>query len=415
MTTNCQIALRFLLHKKRAMLMTLGGITFGVAFFILTQAQTSGFEQFFIRTLLATDSALRISDRFQETVGSRTLAATGAHDAIRIETLRKYVEGVEYPGRIKALLAGIPEITGVAEVLRGNAAFVSDFRRWDAQAFGVNLREFRKVTNLDGQIIAGALSDFEKTPNGVLVGSILAQRTNVRPGDVATLTSSGSTQRCVVSGIFETGIGDIDKARVIMHLTAARSLLARPFGASYLQASVADPGRAPAIAGRLQSPLLGHAVSPWQKREKMWLEVFRFLRYSSAITVTTIIVVSALGMFNTLAMLVIEKTKEIAILRSYGFSKRDVTRIFLWLGWMVIMAGAGLGCGLGALLTWATGKIPLRIRGIFSTDHFIVNWDASHYVAAVLTAVVVVFVASYFPARRASRIEPGEIIRGTSS
>ncbi|MDR2844872.1 MAG: ABC transporter permease [Puniceicoccales bacterium] len=422
MSTNFKIALRFLLYKKRAMLMTLSGITFGVAFFILTQAQTSGFEQFFIRTILGTDGALRIADRWQDTVASRKVAAeNAASDAtgadaprLEIETLRKHISGIDYPNELKATLRTIPEVTGVAEVIRGQVKLESSTRTEEGHIFGIRLREFRFVSSLDTQITLGTLADFEKSPQGAILGSGLAQRLNVRTGDIVNLTASASTQRFTVSAIFETGVSDIDKVRVIVHLNAARSLLKRPFGATYLQVSIEDPARAPALARRLED-ILHHSVAPWQRREKAWLDVFLALRLSSAITVSTIILVSALGMFNTLAMLVIEKTREIAILRSFGFSKSDITRIFLWLGWAVIVTGSGLGCATGAVLTWATGNIPLRIRGIFSTDHFVVNWDPAHYIGAVVTAVVVVSIASYFPARRAARIEPGDIIRGASS
>ncbi|MDR3228790.1 MAG: FtsX-like permease family protein [Puniceicoccales bacterium] len=415
MSTNLKIALRFLLFKKRAMLMTLSGITFGVAFFILTQAQTSGFEQFFIRTVLGTDSALRVADRFQDTKASREIAASGDPNAkLRIETLRKYIEGIDYPSRLREMLAQHAEVAASAEVLRGSARVESPQRSADAQIFGINLRDFRRVSNLEDQIVSGDIALFDKSPQGVLVGSELARRLNAVPGQILTLTVRNVTQRFNVSGIFETGIGDIDKVRIIAHLGATRSLLKRPFGATYLQVSLNNPDLAPAVAERI-GPLVRHHIAPWQKRERVWLEVFRMLRFSSAITVSTIILVSALGMFNTLAMLVIEKTREIAILRSFGFSKGDVTRIFLWLGWVVIVVGSVLGCAMGALLTWAAENIPLRIRGIFSTDHFLVSWNSQHYLAAVLTAVVVVSIASYFPARRAAHIEPGDIIRGASS
>jgi lipoprotein-releasing system permease protein len=414
MSTNFQIALRFLLFKKRAMLMTLSGIIFGVAFFILTQAQTSGFEQFFIRTILGTDGALRVTDRFQKPVDYKTIKMLDEEEALQVETQRKYIEGIDYPNTLKQAVREFPEVKGVAEVLRGQAEIDSRSRTQDGQIFGVNLNEFLSVSTLGSQIIAGSLENFEKSPQGLLIGSTLALRINVKPGDIVTLSCKGKSQRFSISGLFETGVGDIDKVRIIVHLNAARSLLQRPFGANYLQVSIDDPDRAPAIAERMKA-VVQHDVSPWQRREKVWLDVFRALRFSSAITVSTIILVSALGMFNTLAMLVIEKTKEIAILRSFGFSKADVTSIFLWLGGVVIVSGTTLGCLTGALLTWGASNIPLRIRGIFSTDHFVVNWDSSHYIAAVITASVVVFIASYFPARRAARIEPGEIIRGTSS
>jgi lipoprotein-releasing system permease protein len=315
------------------------------------------------------------------------------------------------------MLEAFPEITATAEVLRGNSRLESArSTNQDAQVFGIDARDFCAVSALSTQIIAGDLDAFQRDPQGLILGVELAghKRANVKTGDVVTLNANGVSQRFTVSAIFETGVGDIDKVRAITHINAARSLLARPFGATYIQCALANPDIAPAVAARI-GPLIKHHAADWQRREKTWLGVFFALRMSSAITVSTIILVSALGMFNTLAMLVIEKTREIAILRSFGFSKADVTRIFLWLGWVVIVFGSVLGCAAGVVLTYATENIPLRIRGIFSTDHFLVSWDWKHYVAAVLTAIVVVSVASYFPARRAARIEPGDIIRGASS
>jgi len=119
-------------------------------------------------------------------------------------------------------------------------------------------------------------------------------------------------------------------------------------------------------------------------------------------------------MFNTLAMIVMEKTKEIAILRSMGFTRRDIAMTFMLQGALVLMAGLFLGFVLGALCTLVTENVPITIRGIFTTDHVVVAWEFSHYVLAGIMAAVVVAVASWFPARRAARMEPAEIIRGAS-
>ena len=119
-------------------------------------------------------------------------------------------------------------------------------------------------------------------------------------------------------------------------------------------------------------------------------------------------------MFNTLAMLVLEKTKEIAILRSMGYTRRDISSIFLWQGIFVLIAGNVLGWILAAIITYGVSKLPFRVTGIFSTDSFVVEWSVWHYVLATVTATVVVMIASYIPAQRAARLEPGDIIRGTS-
>src|SRR5690606_24375104 len=139
------------------------------------------------------------------------------------------------------------------------------------------------------------------------------------------------------------------------------------------------------------------------------------LSISSAITVSVFSLIAGLAMFNTLAMIVMEKTKEIAILRSMGYTREDISRIFLWQATIVLILGSVIGCLLGYLLTYAVSRIPLPITGIFKTETFVVNKSVWHYVTATLIAVAMVMVASLVPARRAARLEPGDIIRGTST
>ena len=111
--------------------------------------------------------------------------------------------------------------------------------------------------------------------------------------------------------------------------------------------------------------------------------------------------------------MVIEKNRDIAILRSMGFKPSDASAVFLWQGAIVLIAGVFFGSLIGMLSTYGISNIPLRIRGIFSTDSFVVNWDASHYLWAIMISVIFVSIASWIPARRAARIEPARIIRET--
>ena len=113
--------------------------------------------------------------------------------------------------------------------------------------------------------------------------------------------------------------------------------------------------------------------------------MFRALRMSTAITVSVFTLIAGLAMFNTLAMIVMEKTKEIAILRSMGYTRQDISRIFLWQAAIVLMLGTVAGWVLGAVVTYAISNFPIRIRGIFAADTFIVNWSIWHYVAATAT------------------------------
>ena len=127
-----------------------------------------------------------------------------------------------------------------------------------------------------------------------------------------------------------------------------------------------------------------------------------------------VILLAGFGIFNVLTMTVLSKIKEIAILRSMGYRRRDISAIFLWQGALIAAAGSVIGCGAGALLTWGVSKIPIRLRGLLSTDHFVVTWDWRHYFWATVLAIVAVFIASYVPARRAAALPPVVTLRGSS-
>lgn len=408
MGTNLQIAWRFIVSRKRSMAMTLLGIVFGVAFFVFTQAQTTGFAKFFEETILGTNGAIRISDRFQSNGAVTSSVSDG--ERFDLEGGVRYLEGVDHPARLREAVSEFSEVTGISEMLEGRATLDTGIRAQGVQPIGIRLRDHLTVSDLANQVVFGSLEDFDADRSGLLLGHRLAERLNLRPGDKVNLTGSSESLRLRVSAIFESGISEIDKRRIYLDLATARSLFRQPAGGAVFQIGIRDPGEAPAVAAQMQAAL-GHRVVSWQEREKVWLDVFKVLRLSSALTVSTIILLSGLGMFNVFTLMVMEKTRDIAILRAVGFTRSDVAHIFLLQGGIILLSGSFIGCLLGALATYGISKVPLQIRGVFSTDHFVVNWDFSHYLWAIGISVVVMAVASWIPARRAARLEPAKIIR----
>jgi lipoprotein-releasing system permease protein len=412
MSPNLRIAFRFLTAKKRAMLMSLSCTVLGVGLFIVTQATTSGFEDFFIKTILGTDGAMRVEDEIQDTL--RSMNAGGGSDfLVSHREGVKYIEGVEEPKSVVNALREFANVSGTSAVLRGNVLVRSSFKNESAQVFGINLDEHLKVSDLNHQIVQGDLATFREAPTGALVGKVLADRLQLGVGNSFLLDVQGQLRRYRVSAIYETGVADIDKARVYIHIGEARSLLRKPIGVTFIQVNLFDKDRAPQNAVQMQE-VLRHSARPWQEREKAWLSAFRALSVSSAITVSVFTLIAGLAMFNTLAMIVLEKTKDIAILRSMGYERRDITQIFLWQAGIVLAIGALVGALVGVIGTFAVSQIQLPINGIFKTETFQVSWNGWHYVEAVLTAAIMVMAASIIPARRAARLEPGDIVRGTA-
>ena len=403
-----------MLGRKRAMTMSLFGITLGIAFFVITQAQTSGFEAFFIRTILGTNGAIRISDSFQDMHGTVRSSSKEGKTRFFFHSREgaRYTEGIENTELLRNALLHFPEISGISEVLEGNAILNGGSRSQTIQMHGIVLDDHIMVSDVENQIIQGSLSAFESDSMTILLGNRIAQRLMLKLGDRVTIEGGTGNLQLRIAGLFETGVSQIDKNRAYVHLSTSKAFLGKRFSGSIFQLSMFEPEKAPEISAQIQETT-GHRVVSWQEREQVWLDVFKALRISSAITVSSILLLSGLGIFNVFAIMVMEKTRDIAILRSMGFKPSDISAVFLWQGAIILVIGIFLGSCVGILSTYGISKIPLRIRGIFSTESFVVNWDLSHYLLAILIAVLFVSIASWIPARRAAKIEPAKIIRET--
>ncbi|MEM7673282.1 MAG: FtsX-like permease family protein [Verrucomicrobiota bacterium] len=412
MKVSFEIAWRFIIGRKRAMGMSLLGIVCGVAFFILTQAQTTGFQGFFVETILGTNGAIRITDGYQEVSSEMTVeTASDAKSTVRMLSGRQYQDGIAYPQDIRSAVAQFSEVTGISEILERRLQAQSGFRLQPARVFGMRIEDHSRVSVIEDQITLGSLSDFSSDPLSVMIGTKLADRLRIQIGDSIILRTPDLSRSYRVKAIFESGVENIDKERVYTHLSEARSLLNLPFGESYLQVGLKDPEKAESIADQMRYAV-NHVAISWQEREQAWLSVFSALRYSAAISMSVIILLAGIGIYSALSMQVVEKQREIAILRATGFSRTDISSVFIFQGSIIASIGVTAGCALGALGTWGITQIPLRIRGIFSADHYIVAWDWKHYALAAVIAYGVTLCGSWLPALRAAKTEPAIVIRG---
>ena len=405
------IAYRFALSRRRSMAMSLFGVVLGVGFYILTQAQTGGYQSFFVETILGTNGAIQVTDRFQDTLEPMELGVDGKLLRVRQRQGKQYEEGVAYPGLLMDALSEFEAILGQSEVLESQIRVSSGFRRQIAALYGIRIEDHRLVSSIESQVVLGDSVSFEHDTLSVMISPRMAESLGVRLGEKITLESSDQVRSYRIAALVESGVSAIDKVRIYIDIGEARSLLGKPFGESTIQLSINDPIDAPWIAAQIESTL-GHAAASWQEREQVWLGVFNALSVSAGISMSALIVLAGLGIYNSLSMQVVEKQREVAILRAMGYHRADITRVFLYQGLMVAVVGIAGGWIFGAATTWLVTQIPLRIRGIFSSDHFVVSWDSVDYLVGALIALIIAMLGSILPALRGSRIEPATVIRG---
>lgn len=414
MTPTLLIALRFLSHRKRAFILSLFGVVFGVGIFICMQAQTQGFAQYFIDSTLGSNGALILRSRFESRATGLMVPPKSSFSG-GSKPRRHYLAGITNAREIMRISRQFSEVAACSPVLRGTLSARAGFENATVDLFGIEPAFHVQTTNLAEQIVSGSFDDFRSNPNSVIIGSRLADALEVGTGDgIQLLSPGGDYRRFIVAAIARSGVGVVDSGRVYAHVRVAQTLLHKPFPASMIVYKLRDPETAPALSRRFET-LFQHESQSWQDREEANLQLFLTLRISAAITMSLIILLAGFGIFNVLTMSVLSKIKEIAILRSMGYRSRDINAIFLWQGAMVAVVGSLVGCLVGALFTWGVSRIPIEIRGLIYANHFLVTWDWRHYFWAVILAIIAVFIASYVPARRAALLAPVETLRGSSA
>jgi lipoprotein-releasing system permease protein len=410
-TAPLYIALRFATHRKRALLLSLLGVVFGVAIFVCTQAQTQGFLQYFIESTIGSNGALILRSRFRPRyqpleVASKTASVEPAQ--------RDIFEGVTNAEEIMRVSRQFSNVVSCCPVLHGTVSARAGFENATADLFGIDPTLHLHTTDLAKQIINGDFNDFRNNTSSLIIGNRLAEALNVRPNDtVRLLAPGGEYWRFNVAAVARSGVGSIDSTRIYTHIRVAQRLLKKPYAASMIIYKLRDRDRAPALAEHFEN-LFQHVAQSWQEREESTLQLFMMLRISAGVTVSLIILLAGFGIFNVLTMSVLTKVREIAILRSMGYRRIDISAIFLWQGALIAVLGSAIGCLIGAALTWGVSHIPIRIRGLLYANHFLVVWDWRHYFWATLLAIISVFIASYVPARRAAQFPPVATLRGSS-
>ncbi|PYI78007.1 MAG: hypothetical protein DMF05_12960, partial [Verrucomicrobia bacterium] len=347
-------------------------------------------SRYFIESNIGSNGALVVRSRFRPRYEPLMVAAKNSKAST---SRRLYFEGITNPNEIMRVSRQFPDVISCSPVLRGNVSARAGFENATVDLYGIDPALHAQTTDILHQLIDGNFDDFRNNTSAIIIGSRLAELLQTSVGDtVQLLAPNGEYWRFNVAAIARAGIGSIDSTRIYSHAKVAQALLQQP--------------------SRFETLFQHNAVS-WQEREESTLQLFLTLRMSVAITTSLIILLAGFGIFNVLTMSVLAKIKEIAILRSIGYRRIDISWIFLWQGALIAAAGSLLGCLLGALMTWGISHIPIRLRGLLYTNHFVVTWEWQHYVFATFLALLAVFIASYVPARRAAELPPVVTIRGS--
>ena len=278
---------------------------------------------------------------------------------------------------------------------------------------GINYNEESKLFHFNEYITNGNAEDLDKVGNSIVLGKGLANMLLVDIGDIVYIsTSNGERFQLKVVGIFQSGLGDIDKTQSFTSVGTVQKILSKPNSyITELQIKLNDINMAPAMAKEYEALFETDAedIQTANSQFETGSSVRTIISYAVGIT---LLIVAGFGIYNILNMMIFEKMDSIAILKATGFSGRDVQTIFLMIALSIGLFGGLLGLVFGFGLSAAIDQIPFNTPSLPTVKTYPINYNPIFYTIGIIFSLITTFLAGWFPSRKASKVDPVVIIRG---
>jgi lipoprotein-releasing system permease protein len=399
------VASRFLREGRWQTVFIVGGVAIGVAVIIFMSALLTGLQANFIRRVLTAQPHIQLLPP-QETARPLRARMTGEVVATtvqpplqRLKSIDQWQAVATQIRSIEQVLVVSPAATGSALVLRGEASRAISI-------MGIDPALYFRIVAVPDKIVHGSA---RLNASDILIGTELASDLGLGAGDKLRVTAaSGADNVLTVSGIFDLGNKGANQRTTYMPLHSAQSLLGLQGGVSSLDVTVRDVYQAEAVAQRITART-GVQADSWIKTNAQF-----FSAVEAQVTANTAIrffvgLSVAFGIASVLFVSVVQKSREIGILRAMGVTRGRILRLFLLQGGLLGLAGSAVGSAVGAtaLVLWRE-----LARGTDGQPLVPVTLQAALFAAALLLATVSGLLAAVAPALRAARLDPVVAIRG---
>ncbi len=403
------IAKKYFRAKKRTgfisiiTFVSVGGVTIGVTALILVLSVMNGFESEVRSKLIDADAHIRLRKFYTQT----------------ITEIDKLIESAYKQ----------PAVIGASPVIREECMIKSGYTQMPTAVKGIDLNSIEKVSNIREKIKLGELDFSEKEIEGkklrgIILGRYLADRLlSLNIGEVVTLYappkeggifSQPVVMQFYLAGIVEFGYYEYDRLFSFISLESAQRLFKMPRGISWVEIKIDDYEKAGGVAKAIEDDL-GYPFTTltWFDLNKSLFSWMEIEKWGAFIILSLIIMVAAFNIISSLIMIVMEKTREIGILKSMGATSNNIMKIFMYEG-----IGIGMiGTVLGSLIGYAIGFLQLHYKiislpaDVYIIDSLPIEMHLMDFIAISSVALILCFLASVYPAFKASRLFPVEAIR----
>ncbi len=407
MPFELEIALRYLLARRRQAFISIIsfvstlGVTVGVLALILAMAMMTGLQ-------------CELRDRILgSTAHAYVFKTTGIQDyRAEIETLRK-----------------IPHVIGAAPAVMGRALASTPGADSFISFKGVDPELEATVTDIEKSIVSGRVADLkprdEEGLDGIILGQDLANQLGVSVGDTITLLTPQGTlspfgmtprRRALrVAGVFRVGLYEVDNTFGLVSLDVALRLLNKT-QPEMIQLALDDIYAASEVTATITNTLGDRYVTQdWATMNRPLFEALWLEKMAVSITIGLIVMVAALNIVASLVLLVMEKTPDIAILKTMGATARSVMYIFMLQGLIIGTIGTAIGAIAGVAISWVMNRYQLlRVPGmgeVYQISYVPFTLRPFELTIVIVAAVLICFLATIYPSRQAAKLKPVEALR----
>lgn len=401
------ISLRYLKTKKRYgtvslnTFISIAGVVIGVATSIITLSVMTGFQGYFRDKILSAISHIVVME----------YAGSGVKDGIALQ------EKVER----------VPHVKATTPFIISQAMLTSKDRVQGVVVRGINPETEGTVTSLEKNITEGSLRDLEapgKKLPGIVIGEDLARKFGAVIGDTITMVNPIGEETAMgmvpkmrkfdLVGIFDAGMYDYNTGFAYISLPEAQKFFDMPDRVSGIQVRVDEIYNADKISDAIRSAVgYPYYTRNWIEMNKNFFSALKLEKIGMSLILVVIIIVASFNIIGTLTMIVMEKSREIAILKSMGAPARSIMQIFMFAGLVIGLVGTTIGAIIGygavALIT-KTGVISLP-KDVYQVSHLPLSITGLDILFISATALGISFVATLYPSWQAAKQDPVEVLR----
>ncbi|TAH43905.1 MAG: ABC transporter permease [Bacteroidetes bacterium] len=413
---NWEIAYSLLLARWKQTLVAAIGVTFSITMFIALLGFMTGLNDLLDGLILNRTPHIKFFNEIKPSkVQPIDLSEKLKSSFNFIESVKPNTERVEIynVSAIMSALSKDKRVLGIAPKITTQVFYNVGAIDITGVINGIEVEQENKLFFFSDYVVQGNYIDLKNIPNSIILGKAAADKMLTKVGDVVQVTSAkGERIQLKVVGFFQSGLQDLDKVQSYASIATTQKLLGQT--SSYItdvQVKLKDLNLAPELA-KYYGSLFNVDTEDLQTVNSQFETGTRVRTLISYTVGITLLIVAGFGIYNILNMMIYEKMDSIAILKATGFSGKDVNNIFITISLSIGVFGGVFGLLFGYLISKLIDQIPFVTSALPTISTYPVNYNPMYYFIGVTFAIITTYFAGFFPARKASKIDPVIIIRG---